>query len=188
LATNRDEDAALRDLAEMRAIASGDTTAFARLASRESPRLLRFAQGLLGHIDEAEDVVQDTLIRLFENAAKWEPQARVGTWLHRVCYNRCIDHIRRRRPSLDTEVLEAMPDVADLPDTALARTQTVHSVREALEKLPYRQRTALLLFHFQELAQRDSAAIMGISETAFESLLARARRQMRALLTGGEDV
>lgn len=188
LPRNRDEDAATQDFAEMRAIASGDAGAFARLAGRESPRLLRFAQGLLGNPEEAEDIVQETLIRLFETAAGWEPQARVGTWLHRVCYNRCIDQLRRRRPLLGADALEAMPDSADLPDMALMRSETVHSVREALEQLPYRQRTALLLFHFQEMAQRDSAAVMGISETAFESLLARARRQLRALLSeGGGD-
>ena len=69
----------------------------------------------------------------------------------------------------------------ELPDAALLRSETVRSVREAIARLPHRQRTAVLLFHFQELAQREAAGIMGISEPAFESLLARARRQMRAL-------
>ncbi len=166
----------------MRAVASGDPAAFARLIDRESPRLLRFAHGLLGTIEEAEDVVQDTLIRLYENAASWEPQARIGTWLHRVCYNRSIDKLRRRRTFVDEAMLDEVPDSAELPDSALLRSEAVLSVREAVERLPYRQRTAILLFHFQELAQREAAGIMGISEPAFESLLARARRQIRALL------
>jgi RNA polymerase sigma-70 factor (ECF subfamily) len=184
------EDAATRELAEMRAIASGDPAAFARLIDREAPRLLRFAQGLLGTLEEAEDVVQDTLFRLYENAGSWEPQARIGTWLHRVCYNRSIDNLRRRRALADEAVLEEMPDGGELPDAGLLRGETVRSVRDAIGRLPHRQRTAVLLFHFQELAQREAAGIMGISETAFESLLARARRQMRAMLDpkgGGGD-
>ena len=175
-----------REVAEMRAIASGDPAAFARLIDRESPRLLRFAHGLLGTLEEAEDVVQDTLIRLYENAGGWEPQARIGTWLHRICYNRSIDKLRRRRALVDESVLDEMPDSAELPDSALLRSETVRSVREAIARLPHRQRTAVLLFHFQELAQREAAGIMGISEPAFESLLARARRQMRALLNMSE--
>jgi len=182
LAKDGELDAATREIAEMRAVASGDPAAFAQLIDRESPRLLRFAQGLLGTLEEAEDVVQDTLIRLYENAGSWEPQARIGTWLHRVCYNRSIDKLRRRRAFVEDGVLDEMPDGADLPDSALLRSEAVRSVRDAMERLPHRQRTAVLLFHFQELAQREAAGIMGISEPAFESLLARARRQMRTLL------
>jgi RNA polymerase sigma-70 factor (ECF subfamily) len=188
LAQTPDRDAATRDLGEMRAIASGDPAAFARLIDREAPRLLRFAQGMLGSLEEAEDVVQETLLRLFENAATWEPQARIGTWLHRVCYNRSIDNLRRRRALVDEDALAELPDGGELPDAALVRNETVNSVRGAMARLPHRQRTAVLLFHFQDLAQRDAAAIMGISETAFESLLARARRQMRGFLgTDGDD-
>jgi RNA polymerase sigma-70 factor (ECF subfamily) len=176
------ENDAAGELAEIRAVAAGDSAAFARLIDRETPRLLRFAQSLLGTLAEAEDVVQETLLRLFENAARWEPQARIGTWLHRVCYNRSIDILRRRRSFVEESALDAMPDSGDLPDTALVRSETVLSVREAMALLPHRQRTAVLLFHFQELPQREAADVMGISEVAFESLLARARRQMRVLL------
>ena len=189
LAKNPDRDAATRDLAEIRAIASGDSAAFARLIDREAPRLLRFAQGMLGSAEEAEDVAQETLLRLFENAATWEPQARIGTWLHRVCYNRAIDHLRRRRALVEEDALAELPDGAELPDAALVRSEAVRSVRDAIAHLPHRQRTAILLFHFQELPQRDAATIMGVSETAFESLLARARRRMRGFLnaSGGGD-
>jgi RNA polymerase sigma-70 factor, ECF subfamily len=187
LAKGPAENDAARELAEIRAVAAGDAAAFARLIDRESPRLLRFAKGLLGTLEEAEDVVQETLLRLFENAEKWEPQARIGTWLHRVCYNRSIDILRRRRSFVEESALDEMPDSADLPDSTLLRRETALSVREAMEQLPHRQRTAVLLFHFQELSQGEAAGVMGISEVAFESLLARARRQMRVLLRGGGD-
>ncbi len=175
------EDAA--DLGEIRAIARGDSAAFQRLIDREGPRLLRFARGLLGSLDEAEDCVQETFIRLWENAAAWTPEARVGTWLYRVCYNRSIDVLRRRRAIVDDSVLEEFPDPAELPDALIARDETVLSLRDAIERLPARQRTAILLFHFQDLSQREASEVMGVGEAAFESVLARARRQLKRWLS-----
>lgn len=175
------------ELRDMRAIAAGDERAFGRVVEREAPRLLRFAQGMLGSLEEAEDVVQDTLARLWENAAKWTPDARIGTWLHRVCYNRAIDRLRRRRDFVDDSALEGLSDGAEPADEALVKGEAIRSVHAALALLPSRQRTALLLFHFQELPQREAAEVMGISEAALESLLARARRQMRRLIAEDDN-
>ena len=183
LATN--EDAA--ELLEVRAIAAGDSAAFQRLIDREAPRLLRFALGLLGNLDDAEDVVQDTMIRLWENAASWTPDARIGTWLHRVSYNRAIDLLRRRRAFVDESALVEIVDNSELPDAAMVRSEAVLSLKDAIEKLPTRQRTAVLLFHFQEFSQREAANVMGVSEDALESMLARARRQLRRRLEGEGD-
>lgn len=185
------EDAAAIELREVRAIAAGDSAAFQRVIDREAPRLLRFARRLLGNLEEAEDTVQDTFVRLWEHAAGWTPEARVGTWLYRVCYNRSIDLLRRRRDFVDESMLEALPDHAGLPDAQLIASETVVSLRDAIEKLPPRQRTAILLFHYQDMHQREAARIMGISEVAFESMLARARRQLKRWLApeagrGGE--
>jgi RNA polymerase sigma-70 factor (ECF subfamily) len=182
----RSEDPFQADLSEIRAIAAGDSVAFQRLIDREAPRLVRFAYGMLGNLHDAEDAVQDTLIRLWENAAAWTPDARIGTWLHRVCYNRAIDTLRRRRAVADESVLEELADESDTPDTAIVRSETILSVRDAIERLPARQRTAVLLFHFQDFSQRDAASVMGVSEDAFESMLARARRQLKRLIGDGE--
>jgi len=171
----------------VRAIAAGDSAAFQRLIDREAPRLLRFALGLLGRMEDAEDVVQDTLIRLWENAATWTPDARIGTWLHRVCYNRAIDLLRRRRALVDDSALLETIDHGELPDAGMVRGEAELSLREAIERLPTRQRTAVLLFHFQDFSQREAARVMGVSEEALESMLARARRQLRRQLAGDID-
>jgi RNA polymerase sigma-70 factor (ECF subfamily) len=185
----RNEGVVSIDLAQVRAIAAGDSAAFRRLIDRESPRLMRFALGILGSLDEAEDVVQETLLSLWENAATWTPDARIGTWLHRVCYNRSIDRLRRRRTFVDDGALEDMRDSAEPADLRLIHGEAVRDLRGAVARLAPRQRTAVLLFHFQELPQREAAEVMGISEAALESLLSRARRQMRGWLgtDGGSD-
>ena len=175
------------EIADARAIARGDQAAFARLIDRESPRLLRFARSLLGNLEEAEDVVQETLVSFWENAATWRPEALIGTWLHTVCYNRSIDRLRRRRNFVDASVLDEVADEGALPGHGLVEQETVRSVRAAIDRLPHRQRSAVLLFHFQDLPQRDAAEALGVSESAFELLLARARRQMRRWLQDGGD-
>ena len=188
MAKNADNESRAAEFLEMRAIATGDQNAFARLIDRESPRLLRFARSMLGSLEEAEDVCQETFISLWENAARWRPEARIGTWLHRVCTNRAIDRLRRRRDFVEADALNNVPDAAPLAEAGLLRGEAIGSVRDALERLPLRQRLALILLYFQELPQSEAAAVLGVSESGFESLLARGRRQLRASLTetGGE--
>jgi RNA polymerase sigma-70 factor (ECF subfamily) len=176
-----------RDL--MAAVASGDDAAFARLVGAETPRLLRFARSILtASPAEAEEVVQEALIRLWQYAGDWQPNGRVSTWLHQVVYRLCIDNIRRRRPSVDIGTLEGdLEDESPLADHRMVRADEVRIVQAAIERLPDRQRIALVLCHYQELGQAEAAAVMGIGESAYESLLARARRHLRVWLAPEAD-
>jgi RNA polymerase sigma-70 factor (ECF subfamily) len=188
---SRDDDPVDRrihaDQAVMSAVATGDDRAFARLAAEETPRLLRFARSLLAGTAEAEEVVQEALLRLWRQAGSWQPNGRVSTWLHQVTYRLCIDVIRRRQPSVAIDADSDIEDETPRPDAGLLRADDVQAVRAALAGLPERQRTALVLFHFQEMAQADAAAVMGVGERAFESLLARGRRGLRDALSGAGD-
>lgn len=177
-----------RDQFLMTAVAAGDRAAFAALVGQESARLLRFARSLLASSPaEAEEVVQEALLRLWQQAPTWEPNGRVSTWLHQVAYRLCIDNIRRRRPSVEIETIEeSLPDDGTGADQRLIRMDEVSAVRDAIERLPERQKTALLLCHFQDMSQADASAVMGIGESAYESLLARARRRLRVLIESGE--
>ncbi len=186
--------AAIRaDEARMRAVADGDGEEFGRLIADEAPRLTRFVAAVLCDLSEAEEVVQEALIRLWQNADGWEPRARIGTWLHQVAYRLSIDRLRRRRPHVDIDDLDnVLEDEAPTPERNLVRVEDVRLVHEALDRMPDRQRAVIVLAHFQELSQADASAIMGMSQHAYESLLARARRRLRGLLAGegmedGED-
>lgn len=175
------------DRAAMRAIAAGDEAAFAALMARETPGLLRFARGLLGDAAEAEDVVQDSFVRLWENAGAWRPEAAIRVWLHRVCRNGAVDRLRRRRAHIDIDDID-LADDTPLPEAGIAALQDAAALAAALAGLPERQRSAILLFHIQEMSQIEAAGVLEVSETAFESLLARGRRNLRRLLgaAGGD--
>jgi RNA polymerase sigma-70 factor (ECF subfamily) len=175
------------DHALMVRVAAGDDGAFASIVGDETPRLVRFARSLLAASPaEAEEVVQEALLRLWRQADAWQPNGRVSTWLHQVTYRLCIDALRRQRASVPIDSVEAdLPDTGPAPDDGLLRTDDVGAVRAALERLPERQRSAIVLCHFQELSQAEASSVMGIGESAYESLLARARRRLRVLLSDG---
>ena len=177
------------DQATMAAIAAGDRAAFSRVVGDLSPILLRFARTMLAaNPADAEEVVQEALIRLWQQAATWRPAGRISTWLHQVVYRLSIDQLRRRRPSVDIEGLAIdFVDTAPLPGARLELREDVRAVQAAVAALPVRQRTAIVLCHYQGLSQTHAAAVMGIGEDAYESLLARGRRSLRAALAGGRE-
>lgn len=172
------------DAALLARLAAGDDEAARQLAARHLGRLHGHAMRMLGDRAEAEDVVQDTFIKAWRIAPRWrEGQARFSTWLYQVASNACLDRLRRRRPTEDIdERVDAAPGPG--PEAVLAEAQRGAQVQAALDALPPRQKTALLLFHHQGLSQAEASAAMGISEDALESLLARARRTLRAQFRG----
>ena len=186
----RDGNRVRLDQASMAAVAAGDRDAFGAIVAAQTPRLLRFARTLLtASPAEAEEVVQEALLRLWQQAPTWQPNGRISTWLHQVTYRLCIDRIRRARPAVAIDFLVDGIEDEDTPrpDARLVRIDDVRAIRAAIAALPERQRTAILLAHFQELGQADAATVMGLGESAYELLLARARRRLKSLLAAGGD-
>src|SRR5262245_33795825 len=162
--------------------AAGDAQAFRGLVDRHLPTVLAVARRMLKDDAEAEDVAQETLLRLWRNAAGLElgPHG-VRPWLRRVVSNLCIDRVRARR---NTTVVETVPEEI-APATQmrqLAERELGQRVDAALKALPERQRLALTLFHYEGMSQIEVGDVMGISDEAVESLLARARRSLKSAL------
>jgi len=176
---DRDPDAEL-----VARVGARDSSAVRVLVARKLPRLLALATRMLGDRNEAEDVAQETFLRIWNQAPRWrEGEARFDTWLHRVVLNLCYDRLRGRRE----EPVDTLPDVPDpQPEPAVhaeLRSRDAR-VRQALAALPPRQREALVLQYYQEMSNVEAANLMGITVDALESLLARARRNLRAQLAG----
>ncbi|MCR6658544.1 MAG: RNA polymerase sigma factor [Asticcacaulis sp.] len=164
-------------------IARGDMAAVSALVSRKLPKLLSLGRRMLNDPAEAEDVAQETLVRTWKQAATWVPgKARIDTWMHRVALNLCYDRLRRRKDSVSSDEIEIIDDAAG-PSVQLEQAQTAQALQKALAQLPERQRTAITLNYFQEMSNIEAAAVMGVSIEALESLLARARRTLRTLMS-----
>lgn len=182
-----DRQRILADAARMEAIAAGDGRIFTELVRAETSRLVSLAAGLLASRAEAEEVAQDALLRLWQQAPDWTAGARISTWLHRVTYRLCIDRLRRRRPSVPVaEIEDTMADGSDSPEDTLLRGQQAALIDAALGRLPPRQRAAILLAHGRGLGQAEAAAVLELSEEAYESLLARGRRRLKELVRVAE--
>jgi RNA polymerase sigma-70 factor (ECF subfamily) len=167
--------------------ASGDQSAARALTARHLGRVLALGQRMLGDQAEAEDIAQETMLRLWRHAPDWEPgRAQVGTWLYKVASNLCIDRLRKSRR---TELVD-VPEQVDERPTAEANLQargTANAIAAALEGLPPRQKLALTLRFLEDHENPDIAEIMEISVDAVESLLARGKRALAAKLQDQRD-
>jgi RNA polymerase sigma-70 factor (ECF subfamily) len=176
------EGAADPDEALLARVAEGEPAAVRALVARKLPRLLALAGRMLGEGAEAEDVAQETFLRAWKQAPTWKPgAARFDTWLHRVALNLCYDRLRRRRETT-MEALPERPDEGPAPDRGLQAADVGRRVAQAMQRLPDRQREAIVLCHYQELGNIEAAGLMGVSVEALESLLSRGRRALRAAL------
>lgn len=160
----------------------GDVVAFRALLDRHLTAILMIARRMLREDAEAEDVAQEAMLRLWRTAATLAVGAGgVRPWLRRVVSNLCIDRLRMGQR---TEVTDAVPEEA-VPASQLqciADGELSARVEAALNALPERQRLALTLFHYEGLSQGEVGTLMGVSEEAVESLLARARRALKVSL------
>lgn len=157
----------------------GDTAAFRTLIERHLAPVTSIARRMLRDEAEAEDVAQEAFLRFWRSGTSLEiGAAGVKPWLRRVVSNLCIDRVRGRQK---LTVVEDLPERAEAPKqhAALEAKELQTRVDLALKKLPERQRLALTLFHYEGMSQVEVGEAMEISSEAVESLLGRARRQLK---------
>lgn len=185
----------------------GDAMLAARLAAREAealraviaqhgPVLHRIAFRMTGDGHEAEDIVQEAVLRLWDQAAViaarhpvGSPAAgalRLGGWLTRVVSNLAIDRLRRTRRLSDGEVPDSADD-APLADALIAAEQRDGAARALIAALPDRQRAAIVLTYYEEMPNAEAAAALDMNIKAFESLLHRARAGLRQAFAAQGD-
>lgn len=165
-------------------IQRGNQDACQTLIERHLPALRRFAVRLLGNTTEAEDALQETFIRVWSRANQWQPgRSKLTTWLHRIMHNICIDHIRKRSPVVEVGLTEDHCSPQNLEQDQDLASQT-NRVITAMQRLPERQRTAIILCYYQGFSNKETADILGITVSALESLMARGRRTLRTQLLG----
>jgi RNA polymerase sigma-70 factor (ECF subfamily) len=170
----------------MALVCAGDESAFRELVELHVDKAFALALRILRNAADAEDVVQDTFVKIWAQPARWQPgRARFSTWLYRVVTNRCLDLCRKPK----TGDIDDAPEVVDAGVDALSMVHTleVHGLLDrAMSGLPPQQRIALILSYHDDLSNPEIAQVMDTTVAAVESLLKRGRNQLRAVLRGHE--
>ena len=170
------------DDALMLRVAARDAEAFRVLVDKHAGKAHRIAWRMLGDPVEAEDVAQEAMLKLWEQADRWQAgSAGVGAWLNRVATNLCLDRLRRRRFASDEDVPERV-DETPLADARIDSEWMRRRAMQAVQSLPDRQRAAIVLTYYEECSNLAAAEILGLNIKAFESLLLRARQALKAAL------
>ena len=164
--------------------ANGDPQAAQALTMAHMPRVFSHAYRVLGDRAEAEDVAQEAMMRLWTIAPQWRAgEAKVSTWLYRVVANLCTDRLRKTR-AVGLDAAAQAVDPAATAVQSMTEQDRAAALDAALLELPERQRQAVILRHIEQLANPEIAQIMGISAEAVESLTARGKRNLAAILQG----
>ena len=176
LQRSRPDDAELA-----RRVAAGDGAAFADLDARHRKPLVRYARSLLRRSEhDAEDVVQDVLIRAHAMLREGRGPDELRPWLYRLTRNRAIDEVRRARwgdESLGDDVAR-LPDDREDPEAVLRRRESIRRLVDDLADLPVRQRTALLARELDDQSPAQVAEQLGVSVAAAQMLATRARENL----------
>ena len=166
---------------------SGKHAAFTEIVARHTDRFFALAYRTLQNTGDAEDVVQNAFIKLWQNPGAWDGEkSQFTTWFYRVIINACHDHIRKQKKivPVDEVVIDSFAVPISSEQVSLEQSQTddwrKKSVNNAMKRLPSSQRDAINLVVYLALPQKEVAEIMGISVKAVESLLIRAKRAITA--------
>jgi RNA polymerase sigma factor (sigma-70 family) len=174
-------------------IASGDRTALKTLYAEFGKRVFNTALGLVQNREEAEEITQDVFVEVFRSAADFKFQSSVSTWLYRISMNKSLDAIRYRKRNKrfgfltsifhreSGEISVEKPDF-EHPGVLLENQEKASILFKCIDKLAKSQRSAFVLSQVEQLPQKEIAAVMNLSEKAVESLLQRAKANLRGEL------
>jgi RNA polymerase sigma-70 factor (ECF subfamily) len=184
------------DEALMGRVAHGGQDAFEVLLSRYEDAVITFCYAFVRDRQAAEDLAQETFLRVYRSAGRYRPLAKFTTWLYRIAANLCINELKRSRlrraVSLDepagpdpdgTRIVERVASDARQP-LSEAETREAHAlVEQAIERLPEEQRTTLVMVEYHNLSYREIADVLGVTVSAIKMRVKRARETLREMLS-----
>jgi RNA polymerase sigma-70 factor (ECF subfamily) len=186
-----DEGTLSEDL--MARVAKGDNYAFEALVKRHQGAVLNLIYRFMGNRTKAEDLAQEVFIRVWQAAGRYKRTAKFSTWIYRITANLCLNELKsaHRRKFLffsssggkdenrEDQYLGLHADKGQSPEDLLIVAERKQQVFAALRRLPANQRLAVILKRYDDLSYGEIAQILGCSVSAVDSLLVRAKRNLR---------
>ena len=167
-------------------IKAGDINSYTLLIDRYKHMVYTLAVRLLKIREDAEEVSQDIFLRAFRSLATYRGDAKFSTWLYKIAYYRCLDHIRKvsvhRMPSIDSLPEYVPTGFTDRNMEAMELAERQKLVREAIEELPADDSCIVTLFYLEELSLKEIAEITGHTTNSVKVKLHRSRRRLLDIL------
>jgi len=167
----------------------GDTAAFDELVRRYTSIVYRVLYKILRHEEDTQDALQDTFVSAYRALPRFRQDARFSTWIYRIATNAALMKARARKNNLvsldhptedpDAQSAWELPDWSATPDEEIMTGETRRIMEDAIQALPPEQRAAFVLHDIQDLSSAETAQAMGITVSAVNSRLHRARVFLR---------
>ena len=166
---------------------------FKELVDLHKTRVFNTAISFLQNKEDAEDVAQEVFIEVYHSLEKFKGQSSVSTWIYRITVNKSLDHLRKKNRKkrfafvtslFNKESGEINMDTGHFehPGILLEKKEKAKILFAVIDELSENQKTAFILYHIEELSQKEIGAVMNLSTKAVESLIARARATLRVKL------
>jgi len=183
-----------KEIIDLAAFQQKEKGTFAQVLDENSDRIYRLALKMLGNVQDAEDILQETFIKAFNHIDRFEGRSKISTWLYRIAVNESLMLLRKRKGNtvqldndIETDDGDVIPrqivDWCCLPEKELMSSETRQHIRKAIKTLSDANRAAFLLRDVEGLSTREAAETLDISESALKVRLMRARMQLREELT-----
>jgi RNA polymerase sigma-70 factor (ECF subfamily) len=174
---------------------NGDREAFETLVDLYQDKIYYFALRMLGNAQEAEDVVQETFLRVYTNLDRYDETHKFSTWIYRIANNLCIDRLRRRKPTLSLDFEDENGDTTgagyavlsseeDRPEEQMILSELQTTVRDAIEKLPDKYKSVVVLRYLHDLSLQEIGEVLDLPVTTVKTRVHRAREALRLKLEG----
>jgi RNA polymerase sigma-70 factor (ECF subfamily) len=182
------------DFSLLRQVSQGNERAFTELMRRHQDRVYRLALRLLRQPQEAEDAAQEVFLKAYQNAGRFTPTSTVAAWLNRITSNHCLNLLRSRKVRKEVSWEEVDTPMGRIGDAAVALSYTDNPLalltgkefaarmHQALAGLPENQRQALVLKRFGDFSYQEIGEMLGLSASAVDGLIKRARQNLRQAL------
>lgn len=174
------------------ALCEGNQQAFKLLVSTYKKSVFNTVLGFLQHFENAEEVTQDVFIKIFETIGSFKNQSKLSTWIYRISVNESLDFIRRAKRKKRFAMITSLfgnenevlyqPVEFNHPGVLMENKEKAAVLFKAISQLPEKQKTAFVLQKVEHCSQQKIAEIMQLNEGAVESLLTRAKTNLKKLL------
>ncbi len=178
---------------------NGDVAAFESLIEEYQKRIFSIAYRMVSNPEDAADLTQEVIVKIFKNLDKFQGNAKFSTWVYRIATNTCLDELKKNKRyttySLDKEIeteegslMGELPDKGPTPEQAAEKKAIQTAVREAIGKLPTDHKKVMILRDLQGLSYEEIADVVGCSVGTVKSRISRARENLKKILSQDREL